>query len=131
MQAAKYALAAWKLQNKHKGLRSSDQLAAAFAIVNSKLAAAMIAKEAGLGEFAVEAWAKFLSGDNVQKKPYLAAWKDAVAAQDAKTDLSADAAALAAIQAIADQLQKDVAAALDKRRAKEPLDKTAKIRHVS
>ncbi len=110
-QTAKYVLAAWKLQNKRK--------------VEGSFAAATIAKEHDLREFTVEAWAKFLSGENVQKKPYLVAWKDAVATQDVKIDLSVDAAALASIQSTADQLQKDVAIALDMRRKKEALDKSA------
>ncbi len=124
LQTGKYVVASWKLQNKQKK-KAADPVTATLAAVNDKVAAVNLAKEAGLQEFAIEAWAKFLSGDNVQKRPYLAAWKDAAAAQDAKTDLSGDTAALAAIQAVADQLQKDVAAALDKRRAKESLDKAA------
>ncbi|MGI8978121.1 MAG: DUF1553 domain-containing protein [Pirellulaceae bacterium] len=108
---AKYLVAAWKLQNKRKA--------------DGTVAAATVTKEEELREFAVEAWTKFLTGDNVQKKSYLAAWKDAIAAQDAKTDLSTDAAALAAIQSAAATLQKDVAAALDMRRKKESLDKVA------
>ena len=111
LQTSKYALAAWKLQNQRK--------------LDGGFSAATIAKEADLREFVVEAWAKFLVDENLQKKLYLAAWKDAVAPQDAKLDLSADSAALAAIQAVADQLQKEISVALDKRRAKEPLDKTA------
>jgi hypothetical protein len=110
-QTGKYAVAAWKLQNKRK--------------LDEKFATETIAKEADLREFVVEAWAKFLSGDNVQKKPYLAAWKDAAAAQDVKTDLSADATALAAIQAVAEKLEKNVAFAIDMRRKKESLDKAA------
>jgi cytochrome c553 len=127
LQSGKYIVAGWKLQNKRNSqqVRSGDQIGAVLGVVTAKLVAADIAKDADLRSFVVEAWAKFLTGENVQKKPYLVAWKNAVAAQDAKTDLSADAAALAAIQTIADQLQKDITVALDKRRAKEPLDKTA------
>ena len=110
-QLAKYAVAAWKVQNKRK--------------TEEKFAVATIAKEADLRDFVVDAWVRFLSADNVQKKPYLAAWKDAVAAQDAKTDLSADAAVLAAVQKVAEQLQNEVTAAVEKRRKKEQLDKPA------
>src|SRR6185295_16413968 len=125
LQSGKYAVAAWKMQNKQKKKAGTDPISATLALVNDKMTLADIAKEADLKEFVIEAWAKFLSGENVQKKPYLTAWKDAIAAQDAGIDLSGDAAALAPIQAVADQLQKDIAAALDKRRAKESLDKTA------
>ncbi|MBC7856683.1 MAG: PSD1 domain-containing protein, partial [Pirellulaceae bacterium] len=125
LQTGKYAVAAWKLQNKQKKKTSTDPISATLAVVNAKVAAVNIAKEADLKEFVIEAWARFLSGDNVQKKPYLIAWKDAVAAQDGGIDLSGDAAALAAVQAAADQIQKDIATALDMRRKKEPLDKTA------
>lgn len=111
LQTAKYAVAAWKLQNKLK----SDE----------KFSAAVIAKENDLREFALEAWVKFLTAENVQKKVYLAAWKDAVAAQDAKSDLSAESSALAAVQSAADQLQKDVAVALDMRTKREAIDKQA------
>lgn len=109
LQTGKYVVAAWKLQNKRK--------------TDVKFSAATIAKENDLREFAVEAWARFLTGENLQKKAYLTAWKDAVAAQDAKTDLSSEPSALSAVQSAAAQLQKDVTVALDMRHKKESIDK--------
>ncbi|MFN0021668.1 MAG: DUF1553 domain-containing protein [Pirellulaceae bacterium] len=124
LQTGKYVVAAWKLQNKQKK-KAADPVSATLAAVNDKVAAVNIAKEAGLQEFAIEAWAKFLSGENLQKKSYLAALKDAIVAQDAKTDLSAEPSALSAVQIAADRLQREIAVALDMRRTKEPLDKFA------
>ena len=125
LQSGKYAVAAWKLQNKQKRKANLDPVSATLAAVNDKMTLANIAKESDLKDFVIEAWAKFLSGDALQKKPYLAPFKDVIAAQDANTDLSSESSALSAVQTVADQLQKDIAAALETRKAKQPLDKPA------
>jgi hypothetical protein len=70
---------------------------------------AEIAKEE-LSQFAVEAWAKFLSGDTLQKNRFLVAFKEAVA-QDAKSDLSSSPPRSLRFNKVADQLQMDIAAA--------------------
>jgi hypothetical protein len=96
-QTGQYIVAAWKLQNRRK--------------TNANTNASAIAKKENLHDFAVDAWAKFLSAENLAKKPYLQGLKTVFEGQDAKADLSEDAAALAAVQQAADALQLQVQAA--------------------
>jgi hypothetical protein len=96
-QTAQYITAAWKLQNRRK--------------TKANTSAAAIANEDKLHDFAVDAWAKFLSADNLAKKPYLQVLKAALDGQDAKADLSEDAVALAAVQQASEALQSQVQAA--------------------
>jgi cytochrome c553 len=96
-QTSQYILAAWKLQNRRK--------------TKSNTSAGAIANKEKLHDFAVEAWAKFLSADNLAKKPYLQDLKAVLDGQDAKADLSEDAAALTAAKQATDELQSQVVAA--------------------
>ncbi|MBC7821856.1 MAG: DUF1553 domain-containing protein, partial [Planctomycetaceae bacterium] len=98
---SKYVLAAWKLQ--HRGEQKADELAK------------KLAEELGLERFLIERWSQLLMTDLVQKRAYLAEYKQVVAAQAGKSDIASDSAAVAAVEQAGAALQEQFIAALKAR----------------
>jgi hypothetical protein len=102
-QTAEYLVAAWKVLNRRK-IDSGYQLADA-------------AKDAELHDFLLDRWLQFLTSDGPPKLPLFMPWRELLATQDAKSDLSADAEALAEAEWIASAVQATVVDAIGMRRA--------------
>lgn len=98
---SKYVLAAWKLQ--HRGEQKADELAK------------KLADELGLERFLIERWSQFLMTDLVQKRAYLADYKQVLAAQAGKSDIASDPAAVAAVEQAGVALQEKFVTALKTR----------------
>lgn len=97
-QTSKYIVAAWTLTNRRK--------------VDGKASAAKVAEEFGLQEVFVESWRKHLSAENRNQRGHLAAYDQKVAGEDAKTDVSQQAEARAALETVANEIQQPIVAAL-------------------
>ncbi len=102
-KTADVLVALWKTQQRRKSN------------ANYKLSA--IAKETGIEEYLLDRWLKHIEADAIGKKPLLAPWRKLIAEQNAKQDLSADPAALAATTEVAKQIESQILAAVEKRRA--------------
>ena len=98
---SKYVVAAWKLQ--HRGEQNANEL-------TKKLA-----DEHGLERFLIERWSQFLMTDLVQKRAYLAEYKQVVAAQAGKSDIASDPAAVAAVEQAGVSLEEQFVASLKAR----------------
>lgn len=98
---SKYVLAAWRLQ--HRGEQKADELAK------------KLADELGLERFLIERWSQFLMTDLVQKRAYLAEYKQVIASQAGKSDIASDPAAVAAVEQAGAALQEKVVAAMKAR----------------
>jgi mono/diheme cytochrome c family protein len=112
-EAARYMTAAWKLQNKRK--------------TTPNLTVAEVAKQDKLTEVVLDRWVTYLSAKASETRPSLAGWRQALAELDASKDLSADADALAKVEAAARAYQDELQAALRERdeltQRKEALEK--------
>ncbi|MBI4662172.1 MAG: PSD1 domain-containing protein, partial [Verrucomicrobia bacterium] len=106
-EIARYMVSAWKLENQRKN--------------NPKLAAEQIAKPEGLHGVALERWTKYLVPDPKNEKPHLARWRQTLAQQDAKTDLSSDEKAVTEVRQAAEAFQNYVSAL---RKAKDALEES-------
>jgi len=100
-QIGKYVVAGWSLHNRRK--------------VQADYGVAKIAEEFGLKEAFVEGWRKHLGTDNPKQRGHLAMYDQKLAAEDAKADLSQNAEARQAVEAIAMQIQESVVAAVAER----------------
>ncbi len=98
---SKYLLAAWKLQ--HRSEQKADDLAK------------KLAEELGLERFLIERWSQFLMTDLVQKRAYLAEYKQVIASQAGKSDITSEPAAVAAVEQAGVALQEKLVAALKSR----------------
>ena len=99
----KYVVASWQWQNRRKA--------------NEKLAANVVAKEAGLHDFVLERFGDYLKSRSADNRPWLARWRELIASQDEKTDLSSDESAKAAVAKLADEFQQEVSALVTERRS--------------
>lgn len=104
-RTADYLMLAWKVQNRRVG--------------NAGYKPAEAVKGTELDEFVLERWLQYLSSDDGKKNPVFSAWRDLLASQDGKQDLSADAAAGEAVQKVAQEIQEKLTAAIATRREAE------------
>lgn len=101
-QVAKYLVASWTVLNRRKA--------------DARFASREIATADGLQEFILDAWIKFLTSDQVGKKPLLKPWQELLAAQDGAGNLAEnEAARQSAVQAAA-RIERPLIAALERRR---------------
>ncbi len=100
-----YMTAAWKAINEQRQKP------------NDKKLLARVAKDQKVSEVLLKRWVDYLTApaDVQQTRPYLAGWYEWLGKQDAKTDLSNDAAALASVQQLAVELQTLVQSKLPQR----------------
>ena len=102
---SKYLLAAWRVLNRRK--------------IDSGYKIASAVEGSELQEFVVERWLQYLSSDQAKKNALLTAWQELLASQDAKLDLSADAAAQEDVLCAAESVQMALIAAVASRQAAE------------
>ena len=86
-EAARYMVASWKLLNGRK--------------TTPALTVVEAAKQEKLTEAVLDRWVTYLSAKASETRPSLAGWRQALAGLDASKDLSADADALAVVEAAA------------------------------
>lgn len=104
----KYAVAGWKFLNQRKADPKNKKLSA------------KLAKEEKVSEELLKRWAAWLqakpdSGAVKADRPYFTTWKTLIASQDAKTDLSKDADAIAAVSKLAETLKNQATTLLPKK----------------
>lgn len=99
-ETAKYIVAAWKLYNLRKA--------------KADLASADFVKREKLHDFALERWMAYLFPKQADDRPHLSAWRQLLAKQDAKKDLTDDAEALAEVNKFGMEFQEQVRAILTK-----------------
>jgi hypothetical protein len=102
---AKYLTAVWRVQNRRK------------VEPDYKLSSAIEGME--LKESFLERWLQYVASDQAKKNVAFTSWFELIAGQDAKQDLSADAASAEAVQRVADTIQAALLAAIDARREAE------------
>ena len=96
-ESARYVVAAWTLANRRKA--------------DPKLTGAAFAKAEGLRAEWLDRWTGYLSDKKaVEGRPQLARWREIVAKEDPKKDVSKDPAAIAAVKTAAEALQAHVKA---------------------
>ena len=104
-QAGSYLLAAWRVQNRRK--------------VEAAYKVSAVVEGTELRDFIVERWLLYLASDEGKRIPVLASWREALAGQDAKQDLSDDAVAIEAVQKVCTEIQSKLLAAVEIRREAE------------
>lgn len=97
-QVSKYVVGTWTLHNRRKK--------------DGKLSVAKVAEELGLNDFLLDRWVQFVTAENVKQRASLATLKPAFDGQNAGTDLSGDAVAIAAVEKAGVALQEQFIAAL-------------------
>jgi hypothetical protein len=102
---AQYLVAAWRVQNRQK--------------VESGYKPASAIEGTELKESILERWIQYLASDQAKKSAAFKAWFELLASQDAKQDLSGDAAGLEAVQRAAESVQAALLAAIEERRTAE------------
>jgi mono/diheme cytochrome c family protein len=102
---AQYLTAAWRVQNRQK--------------VEPGYKAASAVEGMELKEFVLERWLQYLASDQAKKNATLKTWFELLGSQDAKQDLSGDAASVEAVQRAAETIQAALSAAIEERRAAE------------
>src|SRR5205823_14545928 len=102
-QTGRYMVATWTLLNRRKA--------------DSKLTADAVARAEGLESFFLDRWSAYLSAKETVNRPYLSRWRQLLASQDPKADLSGDAAAKAEVAEVASAFQDYVIATLSLRDA--------------
>ncbi len=112
-EAAKYLVAAWKLINRRK--------------TTPALPVGEVARPEKLTEVVLDRWVTYLTAKASETRPSLAGWRQTLAELDASKDLSADADALAKVEAAARAYQEQLHAVLREReelaQRQETLDK--------
>jgi len=108
--SSRYLVAAWQVQNRRK--------------TNPKLAAAEVAKAAGLHDSLLDAWIKYLP--SADKRPYWSAWSELAALEDKSIDHSQDPEWLAAATYAAEQFEQQALVAIAQRRLLEEAKAIAK-----
>jgi len=99
---ARSLVAAWTLAQRRKS--------------DANYSLAEVAGAEKLREPALDAWSKFLAGDQWQKKSLLAPWKEFLATSDATQDLAGNAETRARAQQAAQAVQDRLVAALERKR---------------
>ncbi|MBL8826083.1 MAG: DUF1553 domain-containing protein, partial [Planctomycetaceae bacterium] len=110
-QTAEYLVAVWSFDQQRR--------------TKKQLNIAAIAKETKLNEVVLARWQQHLDEDKTVKHELFAPWRDCLAKQDQKLDLSDNSAAVTEVQQVATTLQATIVEALAKRRASE--DQHAKV----
>lgn len=104
-QTAKYLAATWRVQNRRK--------------VESGYKVASAIEGTDLQEFLLERWLQYAVSEPGKKNQVLTPWHELIASQDAKQDLSGDAAATEAVLRVAETVQAKLVAAIEARREAE------------
>jgi cytochrome c553 len=99
---SQYLMTTWKVLNRRK--------------VEPNYKVSSVIEGTDLQEVVVERWLQYLASDQGKKNPALVAWQELLSQQDAKFDLSSDAAAIEAMQQAADVVQAALTAATAARR---------------
>ncbi len=111
-QTARYLVAVWKLYNRQKS--------------NPAISVAQIARQERLPSLILERWVEYLPPGGRASRPAFAAWYELLNRQDAKADLSADEPAVAEVRQVAQAIQSQLEAVVQRyqqKAAQPPLDK--------